>query len=364
MVDNATSAPTTTTTSPHAKSYFTDEIRAKLKANDKRKARLQKQQNKTIHEWEEAPDSYLGHEFLKLSLSGSQSENYRNIWEKSWRTWQYVGTHHLEDAEWFLKIDDDTFFSPINFKGFARYFNPNKKWYFGNTMMHQWQGSNIVFNAGACYALSRGALKKLVTVFERDSFYERKREVSRLWYCMDRGGQFEVFLLFEFYHFYSFRYPTNHGQDPSMGICLRSIGINPTNTLDRNNRQRFSPFTHRFHEKFNRTERPTEWYWKWKLQSKDGTDCCAKHMISFHGYKHAQVEELKALHTKYNVEEGVDGKQFEIPQPPQLYLHEELDFEIDEWRNSMESFAIGQFVYQGPGRDHICWICNHTKIGS
>ena len=49
--------------------------------------------------------------------------------------------------------------------------------------------------SGACYAISRGALRKLVTVFEKESFFHREREVSRLWYCMHRRGQFEVLSL-------------------------------------------------------------------------------------------------------------------------------------------------------------------------
>ena len=149
-----------------------------------------------------------------------------------------------------------------------------------------------------------------------------------------------------------------------MGVCLRSIGINPTNTLDRDYRQRFSPFTQRFHEKFTRKNRPSEWYWTLKpSELKGGSDCCAEHMISFHGYKHSDSNELQALHKRYNVEEGVDGKQFEVPLPPKLFLHQELDFEIDEWRNSMDSRTIGQFVYQGPGKDSLCWQCNRTKLG-
>ena len=73
-VDNASTAPTTTTTSPQAKSYFNDEIRAKLKAMDQRKEELRRKHNKTQYEWEEAPDSFIGFDFLKLALDGSQSE--------------------------------------------------------------------------------------------------------------------------------------------------------------------------------------------------------------------------------------------------------------------------------------------------
>ena len=125
---------------------------------------MKRKQIRVNYEWEEAPESYRGYEFLKVHLRTAQSERYTNIWEKSRKTWHHVGTHHIEDAEWFLKIDDDTFFSPSNFKGFARYFNPNKKWYLGNTLMHLWKDRSIVFNAGSCYARSRGALRRLMTV--------------------------------------------------------------------------------------------------------------------------------------------------------------------------------------------------------
>ena len=101
---------------------------------------------KLSFEWEPAPDSHLGFELLRLSMQNPQSEEWRNIWEKSWRTWHHVGTNHLNDSDWFLKLDDDTFFSPVNFKGFARYFNPDREWYMGNTLLHLWNVKNVVGN--------------------------------------------------------------------------------------------------------------------------------------------------------------------------------------------------------------------------
>ena len=89
--------------------------------------------------WEIPPDEYMGFEFIKLDISLPQTSKARNIWEKSWKTWYHTGKHHIDEAEWFLKIDDDTFFSPVNFKGFARYFNPNKPYYMGHTLMHLWK---------------------------------------------------------------------------------------------------------------------------------------------------------------------------------------------------------------------------------
>eukprot|EP01083_Nonionella_stella_P150745 480731_1 len=331
VVDNSTAKP--------PKKPPKNETDSKRKRREKRREKMKK----IAYEWEEAPDSHLGFDFLKLNLDAPQSEDWRNIWEKSWKTWHHVGVNHINDSEWFLKIDDDTFFSPINFKGFARYFNPNKEWYFGNTLMHLWKSRNIVFNSGSCYALSRGALRKLVKVFESDTFQNpepvrKKRGDSCKCLCMARPGAFE---------------------DPSMGICLHSIGIDPSNTLDQYNRERFSPFREKYHVKLK--WKSSFWYFKLKptnIGIKD--ECCAKHPISFHFYKHHQVKEFKSLHLKHNIEEGVDGKKFEIPLYPQPFLHRpDLNFSVDRWRNSYSSVTKGQLVYRGPGKEKSCWKCKN-----
>ena len=36
--------------------------------------------------------------------------------------WYHVGKHHLNDGDFFFKIDDDAFFSAVNFRGLHIYF--------------------------------------------------------------------------------------------------------------------------------------------------------------------------------------------------------------------------------------------------
>ena len=49
-------------------------------------------------------------EILQLeNVNFIQSSFERNIWEKVWKMWYYIYINHINDAEWFLKIDDDTF---------------------------------------------------------------------------------------------------------------------------------------------------------------------------------------------------------------------------------------------------------------
>ena len=317
VVDNSTSSPPERT-GKHINYTKNDSVKKKIS-----------------REWEEAPESHLGFDFLRLHLEEPQSEQWRNIWEKSWKTWHRVGTQHINDSEWFLKIDDDTFFSPINFKGFARYFNPDKDWYFGNTLMHQWKSRNVVFNAGSLYALSRGALRKLVTIFESESFEKHGRSTGSV-YCRKRRGDKE---------------------DMTMGVCLHSVGIDPVNTLDARYRERFSLYREKYHRIGLRSKQLNEWYWLWRPEQLGmRNECCSDHMITFHGYKHDRVDDFKALHQKYNVEEGVNGKKFEIPEYPRPFLHSEIDFVVDEWRNRIDGMAFfqnrdKQLVFQGPGRE-------------
>ncbi|ETO36008.1 hypothetical protein RFI_01054 [Reticulomyxa filosa] len=142
-----------------------------------------------------APYVYYGATILKIKCEYRQSTPDRNIWEKVWKMWHHIGKHHLYDSEWFLKIDDDTFFSAVNFKGFARYFNPDKEWYFGHTLLHLWQSKNIAFNSGTCYAISRETLKRVHTIFATKEFQDDPQR---------RGFFFLFICLFLFFFWCSF----------------------------------------------------------------------------------------------------------------------------------------------------------------
>ena len=317
-------------------------------ADRKKRIRAEMKYKKKAFSWEPAPSTHRGFDFVRLPMELPQSEGHRNIWQKSWRMWRYVARHHMDDAEWFLKIDDDTFFSPVNFKGFARYFDPERAWYLGHTMLHLWRRRNVVFNAGSCYALSRGALLRLQRGFESASFESpsaKRRSLDVQWrgcLCVDRPGAYE---------------------DATMGICLRSIGISPTSTLDGQLRARFSPYRERYHRRLERQGREEHWFFKLQPERMGVLDeCCAEHMVSFHYYKHEQVKLMAQLHARYNQAEGVEGKRFDVPQEARPFLHRAaLNFSVDAWGNSLDSTDAarkGQLVYMGPGKERVCWTQN------
>lgn len=218
-----------------------------------------------------------------------------------WKGWQYVYNHKLigNQISWFIKIDDDTWFSAHNFRGFAQYFNPDIAYYMGHTLLHEWQRRNIIFNAGACYALSRATLLALKEseIFESEAFLrddQRSRDIPEQrieWrdYCVDR------------------RYAQ---EDPTIGICLKSIGIWPMNSLDNQFRQRFHIFSPT--DLGEKIEKEDTWFWRWKYE-KIGVkeNCCSPKSISFHSYKSSQtmVEKFKLLDEQFN-----NDRNFEIPK--------------------------------------------------
>ena len=149
-----------------------------------------------------------------------------------------------------------------------------------------------------------------------------------------------------------------------MGICLRSIGINPINTLDRQHRQRFHIF--RPNDLRTAIQREDSWFWRYKdRRIGDLDDCCSENSISFHSYKVDRAETLKSfeqLNEQYNVQ--YIGKHFDVPwdDPPSLFLLDtESAPEHDEYFNFVRP-PPGQRIYKGPNDTRVCHECDWFRI--
>ena len=77
---------------------------------------------------------------------------------KTMKTFDYVYKHHYNDADWFMKADDDTYVFVENLRYFLSYQNASEPVYFGHTYMHAMkQGYN---RGGPGYVVSREALRR------------------------------------------------------------------------------------------------------------------------------------------------------------------------------------------------------------
>ena len=88
----------------------------------------------------------------------------KNLWNIIHPAWTYVEEHLLNDYDWFVKLDDDSYFCGENFKYMVKDLDPDGNWYLGHTVIYSARrvdDPQAEFNLGAGHALSRGSLRDL-----------------------------------------------------------------------------------------------------------------------------------------------------------------------------------------------------------
>ena len=202
-----------------------------------------------------------------ISIKHDGPEKYSNMWQKSRSIWHFVGTHYLEQFDFFFIGGDDMFVIPQNLREYlGTVGDPNKGQFVGRRFLHNKR--NIYYNSGGPgYALSRGTLRKFI-----DHFDDRS--------CKPTARTFM--------------------EDVMIAECLSSLGIGLTDTRDAKGRERFhhfSPGTHYTWEPPKKGQK-RDWYedynkeWGIKL----GKECCAPDSVSFHYIKKpAMVRHIHAM---------------------------------------------------------------------
>ena len=120
------------------------------------------------------------------------------------KAFDYVHKHHLEEYDWFMKADDDTYVVMENLRYMLSTENPEEPIYFGHHL------KKIVkqgyFSGGGGYVLSKEALRRF-----------GKRNSSL---CREDGG----------------------AEDAEFGICMEKLGVKIGDSRDVLNRTRFHCF--------------------------------------------------------------------------------------------------------------------------
>jgi hypothetical protein len=189
----------------------------------------------------------------------------RHIWEKMWRSWVYVADNHLDRAEWFCKIDYDTFFFPENLQYFVQDY---KQWnakdehhYFGHVLYHR---GSTGFVAGPCACWSHKTLMGIADVYREmpKGFMGPERGQ-----CEDRNGATE---------------------EISTNLCLKEgLGVVAEETIDDKHRDFVLVDPYHNHLEWNRTKQGEWWFWKGKEPERGQMEeCCSDRPIATHKYKH------------------------------------------------------------------------------
>ncbi|KFD61962.1 hypothetical protein M514_05663 [Trichuris suis] len=168
------------------------------------------------------------------------------LWRKTMKAFSLIYEKHLNDYDWFLKADDDTYVIVENLRLLLLSYKPNDPVYLGSNLHHP--NGQLYMSGGAGYVLSRYALTQVVEkVFKKDML---SKEMGP--------------------------------EDLLLGKALKLAGVNPSDSLDMYGRPRFFPLSPQFHV---RQRDPDKKFWLYSFSQypmKLGLSCCSDFTISFH----------------------------------------------------------------------------------
>uniref|UniRef100_A0A0K0DWM1 Glycoprotein-N-acetylgalactosamine 3-beta-galactosyltransferase 1 n=1 Tax=Strongyloides stercoralis TaxID=6248 RepID=A0A0K0DWM1_STRER len=182
------------------------------------------------------------------SINLNISEGRDHLWGKTKAAFKYIYENHLNDYDWFLKADDDTYVIMENLRFMLMAHSPSEPIYFGCKFKpYVKQG---YMSGGAGYILSKKAVEKFVTEALPDS---KKCKSSE-------GG----------------------AEDVEIGGCLEKVGVIAGDSRDAGGQHRFLPFDPASHVHLGE-KNPKDWIWKYTYYPLDqGPTCCSDYAISFH----------------------------------------------------------------------------------
>lgn len=194
----------------------------------------------------------------------------RHISEKTWRMWKYISDNDLDKADYFLKVDDDTFFMPEKLRHYVTDFGitPDLPKYFGHKVWPRGKPFQII--SGVCTVLTRESVRRLGIRLQtiKHEYGPRENFPQSSGQCVDRDGATEELVIAK---------------------CLSEVGVFAEAALEDGTKETVIPLGIPFTLTYKRKQNTTGWIWHGKpLDRGDREDCCShKYTFGIHGYKGA-----------------------------------------------------------------------------
>ncbi|KAH3716116.1 glycoprotein-N-acetylgalactosamine 3-beta-galactosyltransferase 1-like [Dreissena polymorpha] len=170
-------------------------------------------------------------------------EGRDHLTAKTMKAFKYIFEHHMDDADWFMKADDDTYVILENMRYFLSGQNTNEAIYFGHHFKPLVKQG--YFSGGAGYVLSKESLRRFGAHGNNASV------------CRQDGG----------------------AEDAEFGRCMEKLGVKVGNSTDKLGRSRF----HCFDPDTHLTGNYPDWYYKYDAHGgKKGRESISDYAISFH----------------------------------------------------------------------------------
>ena len=152
-------------------------------------------------------------DFPTVKVKSKEGRQY--LWQKTRHTFQLIYDEYLDQADWFIKADDDTFLIVENLRYFLSGYDPNEPIYFGRKFKPIVQQGFM--SGGAGYVVSKAGVKNLVEKVFTNS-------------TLCKSGDF-----------------VGGAEDVEIGECLQNAGVKAGDSRDPHGRDRFHPFIPEHH---------------------------------------------------------------------------------------------------------------------
>ncbi|CAG2116785.1 unnamed protein product, partial [Medioppia subpectinata] len=181
------------------------------------------------------------------------TDDRAHLWCKTKAGMRYIHEKYLDDYDWVLKADDDTYVIMENLRQFLASHSPQELLYFGCKLQYE---RVKYMMGGAGYVLSRAAVTKFVTVG-----IGSKTDSSLCLAGTDTGAE-----------------------DLEMGRCLQHIGVPAGDSRDDKQMARFLPISP-LHLVLPNSDiyKHVPWFRYYSVYPhRSGPECCSPTPISFH----------------------------------------------------------------------------------